>query len=415
MNTLKLRLVILLLATFWPLHAFATSGQVTGRLHVYVNQGQYCNPEAMDCEGARFMKATNQTYQVIKQTRVELVNSAGTALGVSSTDNEGYFTINWTNPGQYLPGVVRVRWVHAHHQNRWRVAIAGDTTRTWADHSSSFNVADGVVSNRGNLYFVDSVVRQAYAAASRMWVEAVSYSGIAINSYFGIVIVPEDNVTSATFNKGPPPWIKLAPGEARYPLTVHHELGHALHFLVDANLKQSPMYNYPTACSSLPCNGTHGLFTDEWKRSMYIEALADFLGLVASYWGHAPHPYFCTDDLTECSTAEINTNSFDVETRSEVCTTFPRPDRREAFAVGFFWDMYDTHQDSYYNDDVARGYLQLVDRLRYFPNGAGNGQINESWNTALTTIDDADGGEVADYRAYWGTEHNVAAQNNCQP
>lgn len=408
MNKLVLLLVGCLTLLF-SAPAMAASGQVTGKLHLYINQGQYCDSTIMNCGHARFPKAMNHSYQPIKEARVELADQNGNILGLSSTDNQGNFTLNWTAGS--TPANAHVRWVYGHKDARFRVAPPNNMASVWYASTASFTVINGGGKAIGSVYFNDMAIRQAYDSAHRMWDNAVKYAGVGVTSYYGIVILAEySGYSGASFNPGPPPYIKLGPDEARYPLTVHHELGHALHYLADTDYNTTIFYNHPTKCPGNLCqSSSHGFWTQEWKRMTYLEGLASYLGLVASYWGHAPQPILCMGTLSSCPFADADT--FDVES-TPTCQS--GADRKEGNAVRFLWDIYDTQDDSTFLEDVVFTYGETVDRLADFPAGTGDGQLNEPFNASLTSIDDEDGGSMVDYLLFWGWATYWPATANCQ-
>lgn len=407
MNKLAFALVVwVVLVLSSPVQA--ASGQVTGKLHLYINQGQYCDSAVMNCTGARFLKAMNNGYQPIKEARVEIADQNGNILGISSTDNQGNYTLNWTAGS--TPASAHVRWVFSHKDARFRVAPPNNMASVWYASTSSFTLVNGGVKAVGNSYFSDTIERQAYDSAHRMWDNAVKYTVVGLDSYYGVVILAEvPGFSGARFYKGPPPHIELGSGQARYPMTVHHELGHVLHYLADTGYRMTQFYNYPTRCPGNGCGTHHGFWTQEWKRMTYVEGLAGYLGLVASYWGYAPQPLWCAN--TELSCPLIGANTIDVEL-TPTCQV--GDDREEGHTIRFLWDIYDTQNDGTYSDQVALTYDQTVERLTQFPAGSGNGQLNEPFDSALIGIDDEDGGSIADYRSAWGATVNPQATANCQ-
>lgn len=143
------------LALLWSAPARAASGQVTGKLHLYINQGQYCDSALMNCTGARFLKAMNHSYQPIKEARVEIADQNGNILGISSTDNVGNFTLNWT--AGTTPASAHVRWVFSHKDARFRVAPPNNMASVWYASTSSFTLINGGVKAVGNSYFSDTI------------------------------------------------------------------------------------------------------------------------------------------------------------------------------------------------------------------------------------------------------------------
>ena len=68
----------------------------------------------------------------------------------------------------------------------------------------------------------------------------------------------------------------------------------------------------------------------------------------------------------------------------------------------YFWDIYDNHNDcdgDSYGVNSAGHFNDHLALLYYYPAGTGANQINEPWNSALTTVDNLDGRGTASYAA----------------
>ncbi len=406
----------------------AASGTVTGKLYVYINQGQSCDSSTMNCSAARFLTPTDP-WQVIKETKVEVADQNGAIIGVSNTDSNGNFSINWTRSS--TPTKAHVRWVYAHKDNRFRVVPPSNNTSVYYSSTWEFNVTNGQTTAIGNAYFGDTEERQVYDSSYRMWDQAIKYSGVGGSVFYDVRLAPNDPDTntgraSASTSEA---LIRLGPVSARYPLSdVQHEIGHALHRPTDTSVRAVVAYNYPLACSNGGCKGDdaacaadpvctegHSLTSQEWKATGFPEAIGTHLGMVASYWYWAVQPQFCINSLTPCGSSGNN-----LETSSQSCGT--GAGRFELSAITYLWDVYDSVNDSHYNDAVgadnttAFWYGSMVDALSTYPAGFGNGQANEPWtNNTFTVTDSLDGRSTSDYQGKLGATSSTQRTNNCNP
>lgn len=193
MNHLKLHFLPTLLGAALLLiagNSWAVSGTVTGRAWLFINQGQSCStasPYNMDCSAARFPVSINNSHQPIRQARVELADQDGAIIGVSSTDQNGDFSIAWTR--STTPSSATVRWVFSHVDNRFRVAPPANPASVWYSSTWSFSVTAGGTTSIGDAFWGDTEERQAYDNSFRMWDEALSYSGVANSVWSGVVIL----------------------------------------------------------------------------------------------------------------------------------------------------------------------------------------------------------------------------------
>ena len=134
---------------------------------------------------------------------------------------------------------------------------------------------------------------------------------------------------------------------------------------------------------------------------------------MASYWYWANQPQFCINSLVPCGS-----NGRDQEVRpTGACATDEH--RYELSVQRYLWDVYDSVDDAAYSDTIGANtssslwYGALIDELATYGAGTGNGQINEPWNSALTSIDAHDGRSTSDYQAKINESTTTQRSNNC--
>jgi hypothetical protein len=433
MKTLAKSLVTLCMASallLLPRAAFAVSGVVTGKVTLYVNQGQYCDTTiGMDCTAAHYLRAHNTILsgvaQPIREARVELADQNGTVIGVSGSDANGNFSISWTR--STTPTSATLRWAYRHIDSRFWVSASTAPDSPYWSGTSSFAVVAGGTKDAGTFMWGDMEIRQAYHSAERAWYEAFRYSSVGANTFSQVRIIP--NHPSAGPNTGfvdqvpSNRQVKLGTNSTRYPIAVlHHEMGHMFHYLAQPAIKFTPIYNYPTPCTAASPNGCwgggHSVDSAEWKAASFSEGLASFLGTNPSYWHWAPQPQWCYATVSACGNTGWNQ-----EVRpAGACAA--NEHRQELTLQRYLWDLYDSVNDAAYDDATGENthaafwFATLASELGTYGSGIENGHANEPWSTtALTTISPTKQDERAglDYKAKLNQAANLQHTNNCSP
>jgi hypothetical protein len=79
------------------------------------------------------------------------------------------------------------------------------------------------------------------------------------------------------------------------------------------------------------------------------------------------------------------------------------------------WDVYDTVVDAAYSDNLSRSFADTIAVLASYPTSTGDHGVNEPWDSSLSSIDNEDGRDGADYVYNSSWDDQVQWGNNCVP
>jgi hypothetical protein len=159
----------------------------------------------------------------------------------------------------------------------------------------------------------------------------------------------------------------------------------------------------------------------EWGSGAFEEAWATHYGSVTFWADNADTPTTCYTTTITCyddSTGVPYANA-DLEASSyPYCGTLE--ERWPLSAMRYFWDAFDNHNEG--NSDTYSAnqgdFWKHFYNLGWYPEGTGTNQIDETWNSARTSVTDPDGRGSSSYRAnYYANVTQTLTQytNNCSP
>lgn len=393
------------------------TGQVTGTLRFYQNQGNYC-PSTRDCSGAQYLESQYHTYQPVQDVKVYVETNSGQLIGSGSTDASGDFTITWVQLWSYN-SQARVYFTGAHKDNRFRFVLPSGANHKYT--TSYFTLTSGGLRDIGTRNWGSSSspkeMVNAYDGAISMWNNSLSKSNRMLNDFTDVVIYAFSDDTpyscGTSCASGTRNDIQLDDSAAYKPQArVMHEMGHIASY--DASPRSRPGNNYcwPNATGS----GCGWSFTSaEWKAASFEEGLATFLGDSAFYYWWANDPRSCN------STGACSGSNSEIETSRGPSSNCSTDEGRWALTtVRYLWDIYDGEDDSNFSDTVRRERYEVIDTLASFPSGFDNHEKNEPFNF-LWVVDNRDGHNAYDfyynqrYSHSAGINSSTLRANNCYP
>ena len=426
-----------------PAAAYGYTGCVHGRIRALNLAGGYCRtttPCNQNCTGARYPYSQYNVYRPLREVQVQVVKATdyNDVYGSSTTDQNGYFWINWTstvsNPS------VRILWKYRQKDSRYEVKSysTGGIYYT-VSGPDPFILTNGMCQQElGTISLGDNAVAHLYEAASRTWFDLFSTSTHLSNLFYGTWIrafCPAGNCpcgSAACAGWGSAATriiIKQASGAYGPQAALMHELGHtSLWFGLNSDYWSSGAYDYPNECNfslddvaECPGNPTHTMMEKEWKSTVFSEAWPDFVGTATLWSRTAADPLYCSSSAC-CN----NTNVWErVElSKGEAqCdqTQSVQESRWELHALRYLWDVYDDHDDApTYTDGVTDYFWNFVGLLRQIPAGVSSGQRNEPWQSTpgYGQCDAYDGMGTSVFKTWtwqaFGKSTSAQYDNNCQ-
>lgn len=405
MKSLKLFLLLAVSSVVPGVATAATSGVVRGRLTYYNELGNFC-PSTRTCGAARYHQASFGTDMPVKNVKVKILDSSATQIGTGRTDSDGWYTVSWFSGSNATQG--HLNWNGEHADGRFNVRDGSGSTLVWYTNNSS--ITNGTTTGSPQQWGTanwgwngnESALSHVYAGAERTWADSFTYSGHLGTHFTNVEIrgFSSDCPTSCASGK----LVKLdtaANTPYGWSSRVAHELGHI------ASTQSSQQQNF-NLCANYTFGGgnTWNATSAEHGCAHYEEAFATWVGDVARYWSwDSGSTDICPGVPTgACATlAEPSTVAL-----GGTCAL--NEDRTMQSTLKFFWDVYDSGNDS---ESVQEDYWQIVFNNTRFAVGTANRQRDE-WQAG-----DLDGRGTFDYYWNYWTGRSVSLTNpwwnNCAP
>jgi len=441
MTPLLRRICFVAAAVFLTIAGFvapaqAVTGYVTGTWSLWNKNGNYC-PSTNGCAGAYFVQSGFDQLWPISNGSIWVVDSSGAIIGTGSTDDNGNYTVAWSR--STFPSQIGVKVFPYQKEGRfWFANTAGQLINNWFGLvNTAANTTLTSPQNVGSWYVGSSAAPDpfynSYWAAEWQWRYTMNLVGVLISNFTGVEIRGFANTINGfrgTCNTscawGPAKQVQLDQNAGLSPQArVMHELGHIATYVthnwqITGDYTWSPPGQPPGAsswCQNCP----------EWADAAFEEAFATHYGSITFWADNAVSPTTCLSSGTCYDGTGTPFSGTDIEATSyphtvnNCNTTSSNPEARWPLsAMRYFWDVFDNHNDAdgdTYSANQGDFWKHLYN-LGWYPEGTGLNQINEPWNSTLTSIDNKDGRGSSSYSTNYAnnvTSTNLLRIDNCSP
>jgi hypothetical protein len=361
------RAMIALVATLLVLPATAEAACVQGTLYTWWEVGGYCDRNLRTCTEWNYTNLSQNTYQPIREMKVEVVNEAGTSvLATGNTNSLGQYNICYAGS----PTAVRVRLKLAHLSDAF--SIRQSNGGTWFTDCAQSGLGSGT--NLRNCYWGSnnaphlhvSLYEQAYISLKN----AVNEMD-GVRSGFTNAQIRMNAGSSNTY--GYDKIVNIANGH-ELNWVVAHEIGHVLshmgsrdRYLGTDSSNKGPGVQYD-ACGGN--DGTTWTSVDECRDAVWTESIAQLFATWSLQSASATNP--CTaSGLAEMEC--LSGGGFDLEATPACAARMRIQD-----SLRYMWDHFDTPANTVGdNTTIAKDTWDAI--LNRYPGGRANRAKDENW------------------------------------
>lgn len=418
--------------------ARAVTGYVTGSWQFWNQNGNYC-PSNNDCVGAWYTQSMYDTPLPISNGSVWIIDTSDAIIGTGSTDDNGNYTVAWSR--STFPSQIGVVILPYHKDGRFFLADASGllindwfgffNTAASTSPSAPQDVGSHTVGSSNDPSWYDN----AYWAIEWQWRFTMSVVGILqtnltyveIRGFADVIsgYLPYSMDTCETSCAwGPTKKVHLDDNAGLAPQArAMHEVGHIASYVTH------PWQLANGSGTIFGVNMSYGgsgwsPYGPEWGSGAFEEAWATHYGS-ATFWAddaetpttclstnHCYDPY--TGEPAEATDLEATSYPYSTNNCGSAESRWPLS------AMRYFWDVFDNHNDCI-GDTYSAAQGQWADHfynLAWYPEGTGVDQIDETWNSARTSVTEPDGRGSSSYM--WNYYANAADtyflwEDNCSP
>lgn len=349
------------------LPATAEAACVQGKLSTWWEVGGFCDQTVRTCTGWHYTKVSQNTFQPIREMKIEVLNEAGTSvLATGNTNSSGDYAMCYSGS----PASVRVRLNFTQLNSSF--SIRQSNGGTWFSDCSLSGLGSGT--NTRNCTWGSNNAPHLHTS---LYEQAFVTLKNTVNAMDGV----RSGFTSAQVRmnaSGSNTWgydkiVNIANGH-ELNWTVAHEIGHVASHLAsrsrylgtdDSNKGAGVVYD---ACGGN--NSTTWTSTDECRDAVWTEAIAQAFATWALQNASATNP------CTASSLAEAECllgGGWNLETTPTCASRMRIQD-----AVRYMWDHFDTPATTPGdNTTIAKDEWDGI--LNRYPGGRGNRAKDENW------------------------------------
>lgn len=420
--------------------AQAVTGYVTGSWSFWNKNGNYC-PSANDCVGAWYTQSMYDTPLPMSNASIWVIDTSDAIIGTGTTDDNGNYTVAWSR--STFPSQIGVLIFPYHKDGRFFLAnTAGQWINDWfgwvntassTSPSAPQNVGSWTVGSSNSPSLYDN----AYFAIEWEWRYTLNTVGVLQTNFTNVEIrgfadtisgyLPAPNSATCTSSCawGPTKQVHFSADAGLAPQArTMHEVGHIASYVTH------PWQIANSAGTILGLNdgyGGAGWAPDgpEWGSTAFEEAWATHYGS-ATFWADnadAPTTCYAYDAGTCYDSGGSPAANADIEATSypySVNNCITSEDRWPLSAMRYFWDVFDNRNDGIGDSYSAAesNWWEHFYNLGWYPEGTGTNQIDETWNSARTSVTEPDGRGSLSYMSNYAanvTDTGFLRDNNCSP